>query len=95
MTLLEVEHLFLRSLSEWMTVTTVLFFFFSGINNENFIDTKNSYPGIKDVYKWVQYNQSHNYNDQSNHKLNIKKNNPTIDIQSNEFFFFIGNEKFY
>lgn len=27
MTLLEVEHLFLRSLSEWMTVTTVFFFF--------------------------------------------------------------------
>ena len=36
-----------------------------------------------------------NYNDQSNHKLNIKKNNPTIDIQFNENFFLIGNEKFY
>ena len=71
------------------------FFFFFGMNNENFIDTKKSYPGIKDVCKWVQYNQSRNYNDQSNHKLNIKKNNPTIDIQFNENFFLIGNEKFY
>ena len=64
------------------------------MNNENFIDTKKSYPGIKDVCKWVQYNQSRNYNDQSNHKLNIKKNNPTIDIQFNENFFLIGTKNF-
>ena len=35
-----------------------------------------------------------NYNDQSNHKLNIKKNNPTIDIQFNENFFLIGTKNF-